>query len=51
MVRIITGTLLEVGYGQRTPESMQELLDLMDRKQAGATAPAQGLTMIKADYD
>ena len=51
MVRIITGTLLEVGYGQRTPESMQELLEQMDRKLAGATAPAQGLTMIKVNYD
>jgi tRNA pseudouridine38-40 synthase len=51
MVRIITGTLLEVGYGLRSPESMQELLELKDRKEAGATAPAQGLTMIKVDYD
>lgn len=51
MVRIMTGTLLEVGFGARTPESMKELLEAKDRKLAGATAPAQGLTMIKADYD
>lgn len=51
MVRIMTGTLLEVGFGSRTPESMRELLEAKDRKLAGATAPAQGLTMIKVDYD
>ena len=50
MVRILTGTLLEVGFGKRTPESMKELLLAKDRKMAGATAPAQGLTMIKVDY-
>lgn len=51
MVRIMTGTLLEVGFGSRTPESMRELLEAKDRKLAGATAPALGLTMIKVDYD
>ncbi|MCR5358247.1 MAG: tRNA pseudouridine(38-40) synthase TruA [Lachnospiraceae bacterium] len=50
MVRILTGTLLEVGFDKRTPESMKELLLAKDRKLAGATAPAQGLTMIKVDY-
>ena len=50
MVRILTGTLLEVGFGRRTPESMKELLLAKDRKMAGTTAPAQGLTMIKVDY-
>ncbi len=50
MVRILTGTLLEVGFGQRTPESMVQLLEAKDRRKAGATAPAQGLTMIKVDY-
>ncbi len=50
MVRILTGTLLEVGFGKRTPESMIELLNAKDRKQAGITAPAQGLCMIKVDY-
>jgi tRNA pseudouridine38-40 synthase len=50
MVRILTGTLLEVGFGKRTPESMIDLLEAKDRRQAGATAPAQGLTMIKVDY-
>ncbi len=50
MVRILTGTLLEVGFGKRTPESMSDLLLAKDRKQAGQTAPARGLTMIKVDY-
>jgi tRNA pseudouridine38-40 synthase len=50
MVRILTGTLLEVGFGKRTPESMSELLEAKDRRRAGATAPAQGLTMIGVDY-
>lgn len=50
MVRILTGTLLEVGFGKRTPESMTALLESKDRKLAGATAPACGLTMVKVDY-
>jgi tRNA pseudouridine38-40 synthase len=50
MVRILTGTLLEVGFGKRTPESIQELLEAKKRSLAGATAPAQGLCMMKVDY-
>lgn len=50
MVRILTGTLLEVGFGKRTPESMRELLEAKDRREAGATAPACGLTMLEVDY-
>jgi len=50
MVRILTGTLLEVGKGKRTPESMESLLVSKDRKLAGETAPAQGLTMVSVDY-
>lgn len=50
MVRILTGTLLEVGWGKRTPESMKDLLEAKDRNQAGFTAPAQGLCMMKVDY-
>jgi len=50
MVRILTGTLLEVGWGRRTPESMEELLEAKKRALAGATAPAQGLCMMKVDY-
>ena len=51
MVRILTGTLLEVGWGMREPESMEALLEAKDRKQAGLTAPPQGLCMIKVDYN
>lgn len=50
MVRILTGTLLEVGYGKRTPESMEDLLKACDRRLAGETAPAQGLCLIEVDY-
>lgn len=50
MVRILTGTLLEVGYGRRAPESMEELIRAKKRALAGPTAPAQGLCMIKVDY-
>ena len=51
MVRILTGTLLEVGYGKRSPESMLTLLEAKDRSQAGFTAPAQGLCLMKVDYE
>ncbi len=51
MVRIMTGTLLEVGYGKRTPESMEDLLAAGERSLAGFTAPAQGLCLMKVDYD
>lgn len=51
MVRILTGTLLEVGYGKRTVDNMHELLECLDRSKAGPTAPAQGLCMIKVDYN
>ncbi len=51
MVRILTGTLLEVGYGKRIPESIPELIEATDRKLAGFTAPAQGLCLISVDYN
>ena len=51
MVRIRTGTLLEAGYGKRTPESMEELLEARSRALAGPTAPARGLCLMKVDYD
>ena len=50
MVRILVGTLLEVGWGKRTPESMAALLELKERAAAGVTAPAQGLCMMSVDY-
>lgn len=51
MVRILTGTLLEVGYGKRTPESIAELFEVKNRSLAGFTAPAQGLCLEKVDYN
>jgi tRNA pseudouridine38-40 synthase len=51
MVRILTGTLLEVGYGKRTPESMPELLEAKKRAAAGFTAPAKGLCLMQVDYE
>lgn len=50
MVRIIAGTLLEVGQGKRPPESMTEVLETKDRAAAGPTAPAKGLTLIKYEF-
>lgn len=50
MVRIIVGTLLEVGNGRRTPESMIDILNSKDRNKAGKTALAKGLTLKSIDY-
>ncbi len=50
MVRILTGTLLEVGFGKRDPESIPELIEAKKRALAGFTAPAQGLCLMKIDY-
>ncbi len=50
MVRIMTGTLIEVGLHQRTPESVREILEKEERRFAGATAPAQGLCLEKVYY-
>lgn len=46
MVRIIAGTLLEVGRGAYPPEHVKEILDARDRNAAGVKAPAQGLTLM-----
>jgi tRNA pseudouridine38-40 synthase len=51
MVRNIAGTLLEVGLGKRAPESLDELLASRDRGQAGPTAPAHGLTLVRVEYE
>ena len=50
MVRIMTGTLLEVGFGKKEPEDMARIIEAKDRKAAGYTAPAQGLCLMKVDY-
>lgn len=50
MVRIIAGTLLNVGSGLLSPESIPEILNSLDRENAGPTAPAKGLTLVKINY-
>lgn len=50
MVRIMVGTLIEVGTGKRTIESVQNALIQKDRKMAGITAKAQGLTLERVYY-
>lgn len=50
MVRILVGTLLEVGAGDRSPEEMAEILEKKDRRFAGKTAPAHGLYLWQVFY-
>lgn len=50
MVRILTGTLLEVGYKQRACDSMPDIIAARDRKAAGFMAPAKGLCLVKVEY-
>lgn len=50
MVRIIIGTLLEVGTGKRSSDSVKTALSSLDRKNAGFTAPAQGLILWDVYY-
>ena len=51
MVRILTGTLLEVGSGMRKPEEMQEIIEAKNRDMAGRTAPPEGLFLLCVDYE
>lgn len=50
MVRILTGTLIEVGQGKRAPEEMTRILAAKDRQAAGFTAPPCGLTLVSVAY-
>ena len=50
MVRILAGTLMAVGMGQRTPEEMPKILAACDRAAAGPTAPAKGLMLAGMEY-
>jgi tRNA pseudouridine38-40 synthase len=50
MVRNLVGTLLEIGLGRRPADSIPELLEIRDRRWAGPTAPAAGLTLVRVDY-
>ena len=50
MVRIIAGTLLEVGRGKMAAGEVKRILRAKDRRQAGPTLPAQGLCLVKVKY-
>lgn len=50
MVRIIAGTLVEVGLGRQRPDWVQSIIEARDRKAAGPTAPAQGLFLERVLY-
>lgn len=50
MVRVIAGTLIEVGRGKMKPDAIPGILNSKNRKQAGPTAKAMGLTLIKVKY-
>ncbi|HEY4182347.1 MAG TPA: tRNA pseudouridine(38-40) synthase TruA [Kofleriaceae bacterium] len=51
MVRILVGTLAEVGAGHRPPSQVSEILSGLDRTRAGKTAPPQGLELMEVRYD
>lgn len=50
MVRIIVGTLLNVGRGKIMPEEIEEIIQSKDRKRSGKTAPAHGLCLMEVYY-
>lgn len=51
MVRIIAGTLMEVGRGNLEPEQIPQILNALDRQKAGPTAPACGLTLYAYEFE
>ncbi len=51
MVRIMVGTLLEVGWGHMSLARVEEVLHSRERQKAGPTAPAQGLCLLQVDYE
>jgi tRNA pseudouridine38-40 synthase len=50
MIRIIMGTLLEVGQGRVSIDAFREILEARDRSKAGPTVPAKGLVLVKVSY-
>ncbi|MBP3255944.1 MAG: tRNA pseudouridine(38-40) synthase TruA [Clostridia bacterium] len=50
MVRIIVGTLVDVGLGKIKPEEIPEIINSGDRTRAGKTLPPQGLYLVKVEY-
>ncbi len=51
MVRIIAGTLVEVGMGRMDPDAVSGIIAALDRRKAGRTAPAHGLYLVEVYYD
>ena len=51
MMRILVGTLLEVGMGQRTPEEMITILEGKSRSLSGRMMPAKGLCLMSVEYE
>ncbi len=51
MVRTITGTLVEVGKGKWTESRVAEIVEAEDRREAGPTAPPQGLFLVRVRYN
>ena len=51
MVRIIVGTLTEVGLGKRKAQELPKIIESRDRQNAGHTAPAEGLYLVEIYYD
>jgi tRNA pseudouridine38-40 synthase len=50
MIRILAGTLIEMGRGAKPAESMADIIESKDSTKAGPTAPPQGLTLVKIWY-
>ena len=50
MVRIISGTLLDVGIGKIKPEEIKEIIEAKERIKAGRTLPAHGLCLMEVNY-
>ena len=51
MVRIISGTLIEVGIGKIEPNEIEDIIKSGERDRAGKTLPPQGLYLVRVDYD
>ena len=49
-VRIMVGTMVDVGIGRRPPRDVTDPLEKPDRSRAGMTAPARGLTLVEVSW-